>query len=274
MAAVSSSAVSQVELKFEFFPKLPPELRRMIWKEALPGPRLVFLERLFISVPVSHRVWSNVDVNDEDNMFLREDRRYQLRSKSATPKTTYIRVKSQPSEQLRSLLQANLESRVLVKESYQLAFGREIYPPQTYFDFKQDTHLMYWDDFEDWHISDNRDNICVSIGQDIRKVDRLAVLACTPADVAAAYRRSNYPRYGGKIFGVWSTDQLWLLDPNTSLMGLDVRSGDYLFINFQEVQADSMALRAESHGEESDIRNSAKEIVPQDADGWFPDLDI
>jgi len=51
MAAASSSAVSQAELTFEYFPKLPPELRRMIWKEALPGPRLVSLERLFISVP-------------------------------------------------------------------------------------------------------------------------------------------------------------------------------------------------------------------------------
>jgi hypothetical protein len=84
-----------------------------------------------------------VDVDDEENtLFLREDRRYQLRSKRnvVTPKTIYIRVKSQPSEQLQSLLQASPESRFFVKESYQLAFGTEIDPPQTYFDFKRDTH--------------------------------------------------------------------------------------------------------------------------------------
>jgi hypothetical protein len=182
MAAASSSAFSQAELTFAFFPKLPPELRRMIWKEALPGPRLVFLERLFISVPLSRRVWSNVDVNDEDNtLFLREDRRYQLRSKRnvVSPKTIYIRVRSQPSEQLQSLLQASSESRLFVKESYQLAFGTEIDPPQTYFDFKRDTLLMYWDDLEDWYIPDNPDNIWtpIFISQDIRKVDRVALLA-------------------------------------------------------------------------------------------------
>jgi hypothetical protein len=452
MAAASSSAVSQVELTFELFPKLPMELQRMIWKEALPGPRLVFLERLFISAPLSRRVWSNVDVNDEDNMlFLSQDRRYQLRSKPATPKTTYIRVKSQSSKQLQSLLQASPESRLFVKESYQLAFGTEIHPPQTYFDFKRDTLLMYWEDLDEWHILDNPDRIYdpIFIGQDIRKVDRLALLAsnyflsemylyadyysalngvldefgnvkeltlvddqlprplelwceeddselvvmddvvdietsmeifeesikytpeldrdlrdanifqgsllsnavvdgdefaalrsrstwatyalpqvieyktlttrrrkeqyerekklydekkaqykvqiivvskglpnwsaifkasCTPADVAAAYRRSNYPRSGGKFFDVWdgtSADQLRPLDPNTSLIELDVRSCDILSIKFQEVQADSMALLADSDGEELNVRNSAEEeIVPQDADGWFPDLGI
>jgi hypothetical protein len=50
---------------------------------------------------------------------------------------------------------------------------------------------------------------------------------------------------------VWdgtSADQLRLLDPNTSLIELDVRSCDILSIKFQEVQADSMALIAESDG--------------------------
>ena len=102
--------------------------------------------------------------------------------------------------------------------------------------------------------------------------------SCTPADIAAAYRRSNYPQSGGKFFEVWdgtSADQLRLLDPNTSLIELDVRSCDILSIKFQEVQADSMALMAKSDGEESNIKNSAQEeIVPQDADGWFPNLDI
>ena len=81
-----------------------------------------------------------------------------------------------------------------------------------------------------------------------------------------------------EIFEVWdgtSADHLRLLDPNTSLIELDVRSYDILSIKFQEVQADSMALIAGIDGEESNIRNSAEEeIVPQDADGWFPDLDI
>ena len=66
-----------------------------------------------------------------------------------------------------------------MKESYQLAFDTEIDPPQTYFDFKRDTLLMYWDDLEDRYIPDNRDNVWtpIFIGQDIRKVDRLALLA-------------------------------------------------------------------------------------------------
>jgi hypothetical protein len=77
------------------------------------------------------------------------------------------------------LLQASPESRLFVKESYQLAFGTEIDPPQTYFDFKRDTLPIYWDDLEDRCIPDNRDKIWtpIFIGQDIRKVDRLALLA-------------------------------------------------------------------------------------------------
>jgi hypothetical protein len=90
--------------------------------------------------------------------------------------------------------------------------------------------------------------------------------SCTPMDVAAASRRSNYPRSGGKFFEVWdetSAAQLRRLDPNTSLIELDVRSDGWLYIKFQEVQDDSMALLADSDGEESNIRNSAeKEIVP------------
>jgi hypothetical protein len=85
-----------------------------------------------------------VDVNDKDNTFsLREDQ-----GDVVIPSSTYMWVKSQPSKHLRSLLQASLESRLFVKENYQLAFGTNISPPQTYFDFKRDTLLMDWYDFE------------------------------------------------------------------------------------------------------------------------------
>jgi hypothetical protein len=65
-----------------------------------------------------------------------------------TTGSIYMWVKSQPSEQLRSSLQASLESRSFVKESYQLAFGTRLSPPQIYFDFKRGLYpgLLHFND--------------------------------------------------------------------------------------------------------------------------------
>jgi hypothetical protein len=60
--------------------------------------------------------------------------------------------------------------------------------------------------------------------------------------VVAKYRWSNYLHSGGKF------SRCGMEQAPTSYIELDVRSCDILSIKFQEVQADSMALIAESDG--------------------------
>jgi hypothetical protein len=55
---------SDVEWSFPQFNNLPKEIRLLIWKEALPEPRIVFLERIFLPWYPCTRVWSDKAVHE------------------------------------------------------------------------------------------------------------------------------------------------------------------------------------------------------------------
>ena len=85
----------------------------------------------------------------------------------------------------------------------------------------------------------------------LRRLTAIFKASCTPADVAAEFRRRNYPRSGWKFFEIREAASSRFLDPSTSLINLSVMSGALLDIKFQEVQTGSMAPIAERNGEDA-----------------------
>lgn len=52
---------------FTLFPNLPIEIRRMIWRLTLPGPRVVFVEPRKLKGGKCSRVWSDCENDEEGN---------------------------------------------------------------------------------------------------------------------------------------------------------------------------------------------------------------
>ncbi|CZT50555.1 uncharacterized protein RSE6_11563 [Rhynchosporium secalis] len=111
MSSESAHALSgQDTLVFTLFPALPPELRLMIWKFALPGPRVIALltrEETTTSNPNRNTSWK-----------------------------FYDDFKS-PASSNPVLLHVNQESRALVLSNYQLTFDKLLCRP-IYLDFAID----------------------------------------------------------------------------------------------------------------------------------------
>lgn len=91
-----------MELEFEYFPKIPTEIRLQIWESTIPPPRYVYL-KLHRELRGETQVWS-------------------LRSKSQPPVILFV----------------NTESRAVAARQYELTFAYEDSIPQTWFDFERD----------------------------------------------------------------------------------------------------------------------------------------
>jgi hypothetical protein len=53
--------------KFTLFNELPKEIRLLIWEHALPGPRIVYLQRHVLRSYDTSRVWSDKSIEDFDD---------------------------------------------------------------------------------------------------------------------------------------------------------------------------------------------------------------
>ncbi|KAH6720203.1 hypothetical protein BKA61DRAFT_708432 [Leptodontidium sp. MPI-SDFR-AT-0119] len=120
MSSIVPSATAQALIKgeredsiFTLFPKLPLELRRMLWKFALPGPRMI---RILPSV--------RFIVQENGKCVLNPEwRQMQMAgSKAASP----------------VILRVNHEARETGLSTYKLAFKGRLSKP-IYFDFAQDS---------------------------------------------------------------------------------------------------------------------------------------
>jgi hypothetical protein len=56
---IPNLSLSDIEWSFPQFSLLPKEIRLMILEKALPGPRIVFLERKYLPYYPCTRVWSD-----------------------------------------------------------------------------------------------------------------------------------------------------------------------------------------------------------------------
>ncbi|KAG4434830.1 hypothetical protein IFR05_009701 [Cadophora sp. M221] len=118
-AVVSPTTVDALvideEKKFALFPKLPLELRTMIWKQALPGPRVIAI--------------TNSTVHPQT--FAET-----LKPQPDRPKSNAV---------LPTLLHVNSESREITLKIYKLAFEHQLLKP-IYIDSCHDT--LFFDDCE------------------------------------------------------------------------------------------------------------------------------
>jgi hypothetical protein len=55
------------EPKFTLFSELPKEMRILIWENALPSPRIVYLQRHILRSYDTNRVWSDKAIEDVDD---------------------------------------------------------------------------------------------------------------------------------------------------------------------------------------------------------------
>ncbi|TGO40480.1 hypothetical protein BHYA_0036g00130 [Botrytis hyacinthi] len=85
MTPVSATIVPDLSATFHPFPRLPLEIRRMIWKAALPGPRNVALKRLdgvmevvFMKPESQKTSWPIHDTRKEDGFHIPESSHQKL----------------------------------------------------------------------------------------------------------------------------------------------------------------------------------------------------
>jgi hypothetical protein len=143
---------SDGEGTFILFGKLPKEIRLMIWNEALPGPRIVFLELDFPETqPYWRRVWSNRaidetediiteegdDILDEKDIYINE-----LGEEVGFPINHAAAFKSKTPAP--ALLFVCLESFEVASKMYFLAFGSSEGRPEVWFNFEKDILLLDW----------------------------------------------------------------------------------------------------------------------------------
>ena len=102
--------VEVTPLTFTLFPGLPLELRLMVWKFALPGPRIITVKRCIRQLAKND--WANADCGHQKV----------ARSNAISP----------------ALLYANRESRTVALASYKPSFGSQLFKP-AYFDFAHDS---------------------------------------------------------------------------------------------------------------------------------------
>jgi hypothetical protein len=112
-ASVSEEIIKPVA-SFSYFPKLPAEIRLKIWKNALPGPRIIRMELKYgARVPVKA-------------------------GEKRKPKIAhFVGSRSRPVG-----LQVCRESRIEALKEYELAFPTKTSPAQTYINFAMDTMVL------------------------------------------------------------------------------------------------------------------------------------
>jgi hypothetical protein len=155
-------------LRFPQFPHLPSEIRHLVWKQALPGPRLIHLQHYLT----------------RDDQVPADEEIYNLgfRTRSTIPLASVCR-----------------ESRDIVEEIYTLAFGTEFSSARTWFDFKRDTLYLNWDQDVVSGLPPWESNYEIEdLDEDIKKVTNLAVFA------GRLPKRSGFQMPGGAgRFSLW-----------------------------------------------------------------------
>jgi hypothetical protein len=144
---------------FPLFPNLPSEIRQMIWEHALPGPRIVYLQH---HSPPSMSPYAYQAALGDDRPSSQPDAPPKIfRSKSTIP-----------------LASACRESRNVVEETYNLAFGTDGAPAATWFDFSRDTLYLNWGgNWETETASWDSQYSIEDLGDDVARVENLAVYA-------------------------------------------------------------------------------------------------
>jgi len=102
---------------FSMFSYLPKELRLQIWIEALPGPRVVYVQRLFVSGETANEVWERGELD--------------------SPEPTYW-TSATPNESIVPMMYACKESHGVVASQYSQLF------PSTWFSFTKDFLYLDW----------------------------------------------------------------------------------------------------------------------------------
>ncbi|KAG4441394.1 hypothetical protein IFR05_003151 [Cadophora sp. M221] len=154
---------------FKFFPKLPFELRLIVYAYALPPPRFVELQ-----------------TSDSQKTQSRQF------SKSPIP----------------ALLHATAETRRAMRAlGYKLSFGTELHPPQTWFNFSHD-YLYLTDPLKNeqkfarrflWDIADGFDGLFL-LRCDMIRVKKVAV-SSTLHDMFIGYQKTKRPGEVAQMFG-------------------------------------------------------------------------
>ncbi|KAF4630893.1 hypothetical protein G7Y89_g7246 [Cudoniella acicularis] len=73
---ISQASTAKPLTTFHLFRNLPQEIRLQIWEEALPGPRVVYIEPYRALTNICDRVWSNKNIEDDfesQGFFAPED---------------------------------------------------------------------------------------------------------------------------------------------------------------------------------------------------------
>jgi hypothetical protein len=170
--------------KFTLFNELPKEIRLLIWEHALPGPRIVYLQRHVLRSYDTSRVWSDKSIEDFDDQgrptffdmpwegSSDEDMSYEegledywdfgrchlpfgFRSQSLPPSLIYV-------------CQESLE---VAERFYTKAFGDNFSFPQTWFDYEMDTLYLDWG----WHDVSGVPFVAADLGDVASEVKHLAI---------------------------------------------------------------------------------------------------
>ena len=187
--SLSSSHTSMLRLedepKFTKFNELPKEIRLLIWEQALPGPRIVHLQRHLLRSYDTTRVWSDKsieDVDDEgwprffdvrwedsDAEEMSDDDREERRFGPEDPPRGF---RSQsPESTAPALVFVCRESLEVAARFYTKAFGDDYAFPETWFDFEIDTLYLDWG----WHGVSDTPFGAADFGDDVLKVKHLAL---------------------------------------------------------------------------------------------------
>jgi len=197
-----------MERVFQLFPKLPIELRLVIWEQALPGPRVVNLTRKKLKKTVGDWERENGANRREDiflaagmssaEVFLDLHKIYNPNDEGNGK--TRLSPKDSNAVELAgfesnteppNILFACRESRDLALKHYQLAFSSFGSIPQTYFDFSLDTLYIRGENFLLNDTVSNEPNVSILDGvrglwglkaMDLLQVRRLAIEVDTEAD--------------------------------------------------------------------------------------------
>lgn len=159
VANMSNAKTSSRSATFHPFPRLPPEIRGIIWRATIE-PRLVYLRKYVERVRLSDRVWSDKSIDDELIIGLPF---LPMQYSFASPSTLLI-----PD--------VCHEAREVIQKTHSKAFGSSTSSPRTWFDFELDTLYLDWRCAN--HYRRNRDAFGPwDIGtSDTSKVSRLALL--------------------------------------------------------------------------------------------------
>ncbi|CZR63016.1 uncharacterized protein PAC_12913 [Phialocephala subalpina] len=183
MSAIPSdpSASDQIpdERTFTCFPKLPREIRLMIWEAALPGPRIVHIRHKSLQKTIgqweqeNNALWpafngEMVPIPDDyiiEQLYLSDERdssdrhaaaRFQVRDELYYSSIDFRAADDHRKAHLQGLasdlstpqnLLACREAYEVVAKRYTRAFACPLSIPQTYFNFESDTLYLRYDTF-------------------------------------------------------------------------------------------------------------------------------